>query len=113
MDHFYMFYYSAQFSRQIYLQWQASPTVTTISTADYPIKNIEFPAITICSQGAAKGIMETVMFKQLERYINSQGETKTKRQKRSPQDIIESLSNEEVGSHGISFEEISKNFFYL
>ena len=89
------------------IEWKDNPTTTTVNTAAYPIKNVDFPAITICSQGSAKDVLDTVMFKQFEKYLKSKGKTipkskqdeKTKpvgRRKRSLQEIIDSLSKEEV-----------------
>ena len=56
-----------------YIEWQANPTITTINTTAYPIENIEFPAITICSQGAAKDVVDTVLLKQFEEYLEEKG----------------------------------------
>ena len=88
-------------SRKIYDQWQDAPTVTTISTTGYPIKNIEFPAITICSQGAANDLMDMAMMKQFERYLKSHRNITSQHQGPNVhrQDIIQSLSNEEVLSY--------------
>ena len=41
---------------QAYNEWQENPVLTTVSTTGKPIKDIEFPAITICSQGAIKEV---------------------------------------------------------
>ena len=56
-----------------YREWKDNPTITTIQTTAYPIKNIEFPAITICSQGTSKDVMDTVILKQFEEYLRSKG----------------------------------------
>jgi hypothetical protein len=34
-----------------YSDWQSNPVLTTVKTSALPIKEIEFPAVTICSQG--------------------------------------------------------------
>jgi hypothetical protein len=34
-----------------YSNWQDNPIITTVKTSALPIKDIEFPAVTICSQG--------------------------------------------------------------
>ena len=65
--------YSIYSTCKTYIEWQANPTITTINTTAYPIENIEFPAITICSQGAAKNVMETVLVKQFETYLEDKG----------------------------------------
>ena len=54
-----------------FLDWQDDPVITVINTTSYPISNIEYPAITICSQGLAKDIMENVMLQQFENYLIS------------------------------------------
>ena len=53
------------------MDWQADPIITVINTTSYPIENIEFPAITICSQGLAKDLMENVMMQQFKSYMIS------------------------------------------
>ena len=53
------------------MDWQADPIITVINTTSYPIENIEFPAITICSQGLAKDLMENVMKQQFKSYMIS------------------------------------------
>lgn len=53
------------------MDWQADPIITAINTTSYPIANIEFPAITICSQGLAKDVMENVMMQQFKHYMVS------------------------------------------
>jgi hypothetical protein len=40
-----------------YSDWQATPVLTTVKTSALPIKNIEFPAVTICSQGLNEDIV--------------------------------------------------------
>ena len=103
----YFFFASLYSTNKTYVEWQASPTITTINTIAYPIKNIEFPAITICSQGAAKDVMDTVLLQQFEEYLRMRGiVTKVggnqtnasdgKRKKRSVQYIADSLTSEEV-----------------
>ena len=65
-------------SLEMYIQWKENPTITTINTTAYPIKNVEFPAITICSQGSAKDILDAAMLKQFERFLKSKGKIKPK-----------------------------------
>ena len=102
----YFFDTSLYSTNKTYVEWQASPTITTINTTAYPIKNIEFPAITICSQGAAKDVMDTVLLQQFEKYLRMRGiatrggskqesDSAGKRKKRNV-DIADSLSTKEV-----------------
>ena len=53
--------------------WNSSPILTTVSSTGLPIKNIEFPAITICSQGLIKEVIDKVFDKQFEDYISNKG----------------------------------------
>ena len=90
-------------------EWQDNPTITTINTTAYPIQNIEFPAITICSQGTAKDLLDKVILNQFEAYLRARGirpETNAtipatvstgKRRKRSTEKrIYETLPDEKV-----------------
>ena len=107
IDEIFYFFGSLYSTNKTYVEWQASPTITTINTIAYPIKNIEFPAITICSQGAAKDVMDTVLLQQFEEYLKMRGiitqggsnqtnASDGKRKKRSVQSIADSLTSEEV-----------------
>ena len=40
-----------------YNDWQSNPVLTTIKTSAFPIKDVEFPAVTICGQGADTDIL--------------------------------------------------------
>ena len=71
------FHYSVYSTFTTYTDWQDNPTITTINTTAYPIKNVEFPAITICSQGAAKDVLDMVLLDQVEEYLKSK-DIKTK-----------------------------------
>ena len=99
-------------SLEMYIQWKENPTITTINTTAYPIKNVEFPAITICSQGSAKDILDAAMLKQFERFLKSKGKIKPKgkqpakktsegRRKRS---VVDTLSKEEVDKVRLGFD---------
>ena len=86
------------------MDWQANPTITVINTTSYPIKNVEYPAITICSQGLAKDIVETVFVQQFESYLVSKSiiekpeisENETDHSDVSKTKIWEGLTNNEV-----------------
>ena len=94
---------------QTWNEWQDNPIITTINTTAYPIQNIEFPAITICSQGTAKDLLDKVILNQFEAYLRARGinpETNAtkpdtvstgKRRKRSTEKrISETLPHEKV-----------------
>ena len=56
-------------SIQAYLDWQANPVLTTVNTTAYPVKSIEFPAVTICGQGMNDDVITAGMFKQFFNYL--------------------------------------------
>ena len=97
-------FYSIYTTVNSYKEWKASPTITTVKTTAYPIERIDFPAITICSQGASKNIMDEVLVRQFEEYLQSNGVTSkqnvksiSNRKKRSLEpNIAYTLSKEEV-----------------
>ena len=43
-------FFAIYMSSFAYLDWQESPVTTTVSSTGKPIKDIPFPAITICAQ---------------------------------------------------------------
>ena len=91
----------------LYKQWQDNPVITTLETVSLPIKEIEFPAVTICPQGSIKGIAETVLFHQLSRYITNQRQAGIARMKRSDnagnEAVTKSIGN---GSQKLSYDEM-------
>ena len=56
---------------KLYNEWQAKPVITTLDTVALPIKDIEFPAVTICPQGSRQEIIDLVLFRQLVDYIQN------------------------------------------
>ena len=42
---------------QIYKSWDESPILTTVGTTEYDIEQIEYPSITICTQGSVREII--------------------------------------------------------
>ena len=69
---------------QLYIQWKADPVVTSLDTVTVPIEELEFPAVTICPQGAVREIGKAVLFKQFKEYIWK------KRENNSPMQDIDS-----------------------
>ena len=53
----------------LFEEWQDSPTVTTLNTSFFPVKEIKFPQVTICPQGSVNNLVERVLFKQLTKFI--------------------------------------------
>ena len=61
-----------------YKDWKDNPIITTVNTTAYPIEDIDYPAITICSQGATEDIMDGVLLRQFEVWLKSKGITPEK-----------------------------------
>ena len=58
-------------SRLAYHEWQGNPVLTSVHTTGKPISEIDFPAITICSQGSINEVIENVLSHQLNEYAKS------------------------------------------
>ena len=41
-------------SIHLYLDWQEKPVLTTVTTTALPVSQVDFPALTICSEGKLK-----------------------------------------------------------
>ena len=53
--------------------WQDNPVITTVKTSAYPVNGIEFPAITICSQGANEDILSAGFFNLFFKFAKKRG----------------------------------------
>ena len=67
----------------LYIDWQNEPVITSLDTIAMPIKDIEFPAVTICPQGAISSALDAVLFKQLKEYIANYSLDTSQKKKRS------------------------------
>ena len=85
----------------LYRQWKDDPVITTLDTVAMPIKDIEFPAVTICPQGSVKEILDNVLFKQMKEYIRK----KTLNGKGTAERPV---SNNETDSQSISYDEMMR-----
>ena len=56
-----------------YLDWQADPILTSVSTTGFPIENITFPAITICGLGTIQDTIQKVLAYQAKTYLTQKG----------------------------------------
>ena len=45
-----MVFFASLFSMSAYIEWEDHPVVTTVKSTGKAIKDVEFPAITICAQ---------------------------------------------------------------
>ena len=67
----------------LYIDWQNEPVITSLDTIAMPIKDIEFPAVTICPQGAISSALDAVLFKQFKEYIANKSLDTSQKKKRS------------------------------
>ena len=44
-------------SVHIYSDWQANPVITSVSTTGFDVREIEYSAITVCSQGDVNEVL--------------------------------------------------------
>ena len=58
---------------EAYNNWKDNPVLTTIRTTSLPIKDIEFPSITICGIGTIKSHPEIAYFNQAFEFLKSKG----------------------------------------
>ena len=67
----------------LYADWQNEPVITNLDTIAMPIKDIEFPAVTICPQGTISRALDAVLFKQLKEYTANKRLETSQKKKRS------------------------------
>ena len=60
-------------STTAYKNWKNNPVLTSVRTTGLPIENIEFPAITICTQGSANEVVDAALFQQFNSYLTTKG----------------------------------------
>ena len=60
-------------SQDAWHSWQDSPVLTTVGTTAHPIYKIDFPAITICSQGLVQQVIDNALVKQFNDYLAKKG----------------------------------------
>ena len=56
-------------SYDAYKTWQEDPMITTVNSTGMPLKGIEYPAITICSQGMVQAILDKALEKQFNDFL--------------------------------------------
>jgi len=52
-----------------YLDWQDNPVLTSSSTTGLPIKELEFPTVSICSQGVITDILSSSLLRMFKDYM--------------------------------------------
>jgi hypothetical protein len=90
----------------LYNEWQNEPVITTLETIALPIKEIEFPAITICPQGKLNGVVDAVLFKQMSEYIKNKTIGVDQRKRRSVSN--KSDSNDQKNDATVSLDQLMK-----
>ena len=56
-----------------YNSWQENPVITTVGTTAFPVKDIDFPAVTICSQGNNEDILSAGFQKMFSDFLKQKG----------------------------------------
>ena len=89
--------------RILYQSWQDNPVITVLDTVTLPIKEIEFPAVTICPQGSSKDIMNAALFEQFQNFVFDKtdnltnfGKSKTSRKREVTEPQLYNLSTSDV-----------------
>ena len=80
----------------LYIEWQNEPVITILDTIGLPIKDIEFPAVTICPQGSLNEALDAVLFKQMKEYIYNKTIHRHEMKKRSMSEDELSQSEENL-----------------
>ena len=80
----------------LYTHWQNEPVIITLDSIAMPIKEIRFPAVTICPQGAITSALDAVLFKQLKEFIGNKTIVTSQKTKRSAPDNDELKITEEL-----------------
>ena len=60
-------------SKTAYYNWKDNPVLTSVKTTGLPIENIDFPSITVCTQGAANEVVDAALFQQFNDYLIEKG----------------------------------------
>ena len=56
-----------------YNNWLDNPVITTVGTTAFAVKNIDFPAVTICSQGNNEDILSAGFQKMFSDFLKQKG----------------------------------------
>ena len=73
---------AAHLSVEVYLEWQERQVVTVLADTELPVTELDFPAVTICSDGLNMNAVERALQKDLELWWEKE-EAKGARKKRS------------------------------
>ena len=61
------------FSSELFIAWSDFPLITSVATTDFPVENLPWPSITVCSQGRGIGATERVYNLQLSNFVKEKG----------------------------------------
>ena len=68
-------------------QWDDQPVVTNLDTISLPVEEVDFPAVTLCPQGATADIMDNVLYQQFQEWLLKRTDKKLQRIKRKKRQI--------------------------
>jgi hypothetical protein len=67
----FMLFLGSYWSIQAYSEWVNNPVLTTVLTTAYPVKKVDFPAVTICGQGMNEDVFSSGIMKPFLGYLYS------------------------------------------
>ena len=70
---FLMILLSIYWSSKAYSSWQDNPVITTVQTSAYPLKDLEYPAVTVCGQGSNDDVLTSGFFNLFFKYLRQKG----------------------------------------
>ena len=76
-------------SYDAWITWKEHPVLTSVSSTGLPLQKIDFPAITICSQGLIQDVIFQALDKQFDDYLVGEGldpDTMTQEEKDAKKD---------------------------
>ena len=62
---------AVSFIEEAYTEWKVMPVITSVKTTGLPVRDLEYPAITICGLGKVTSVIENVIAKRAIDYITA------------------------------------------
>ena len=88
-----------------YRGWKKNPVITSVKTTGLPVRDLQFPAITICGLGMVDNVLENAIKQQAIDYI---------RAKKAPKQVKineDNFLSEILAAHNIKREELYNDLF--
>ena len=85
---------AAHLSVEVYLEWQERQVVTVLADTELPVTQLDFPAVTICSDGLNMHAVERALQKDLELWREKEEAKGTRRKRSTAQESIDQFMME-------------------